>query len=112
MDPALLKLHWPVLEAKLRQRFPLLGNEPLPWKDGEEEELIHGIAKRAGRPRTFIDGFLESAVAEILRGGNVPATMMENNERLGNPRGSRDLPPAPERSGMTRLPDGPRRHGT
>ncbi len=112
MDPALLKLHWPVLESQLRQRFPLLGDRPLAWREGEEDELIHGIAKRVGRPRTFIDGFLESALAGILAGESTPVSAMENNERLGNPRGARDLPPAPPTRGMTELPDGPRPHGT
>lgn len=106
MNTALLKLNWPVLEAKLRQRYPALGADPLPWPREGEDELLHGIAKQVGRPRADIDQFLAAALGEILAAGNVARTTAENNERLGNPRGSRDLPPGAERAAMTGVPLG------
>ena len=111
MNRDLLKLHWPVLEAKLHQRYAMLGDRPLAWIDGQEDELLHGIAKQVGRPRAEIDGFLQSALSSIINRDSLPRPSMEKSDRLGHPRGSRDLPPAPAGTDITRPPDDRRPHG-
>ncbi|HMR17883.1 MAG TPA: hypothetical protein PKA53_01170 [Sphingobacterium sp.] len=56
---------WEVLKLKLQRKYNHLTDEDLQYKEGEEDQLIDGLAKRLGRNRDYVIFTLSKQLADL-----------------------------------------------
>lgn len=63
MNTATIKGNWNITKEKLKQKYAQLTDDDLIYEEGQEDELIGQIQKKANRPREEIEAFLRDECA-------------------------------------------------
>jgi hypothetical protein len=53
-------VYWNDIKTKLKQKYPLLTNADLHWRNGTREELVRMIAFKLGKTRRQLEEIIEN----------------------------------------------------
>jgi uncharacterized protein YjbJ (UPF0337 family) len=58
MNRTELKGRWGEVKGKLKQRFAVLTDNDLMWREGHEDEMLGSLQKKVGMSKEELDAFL------------------------------------------------------